>query len=185
MDDCYIQRLSAHPLFCFLMCSLFTFAFSIFPSPLPYLSPSPDLSAGPEGARIISGLLRPEEGLQTQESGDHFRSKEGGMPQAGKPPQEGETLAAAARKNENSCSLYSNIAHFQKMRGYTYFITQTVSRWWIAWYKKVKTICQYIFKHHNHTISRLKKYWFYSISESRGLSHPRYLTHSLRRQHDS
>lgn len=75
------------PIVFFFMCSLLTFASYIFPPPpSPDLFPSSDLSAGPERARIISGLLRPEEGLQTQESGDHFRAKEGGMPQAGKPP---------------------------------------------------------------------------------------------------
>lgn len=44
-----------------------------------------DVSVGPEGACIILGILRVEEGLQTEESGDYLGAKERGMPQTGKP----------------------------------------------------------------------------------------------------
>lgn len=51
-----------------------------------------DVSVGPEGTCIISGLLRAEEGLQTQESGDRIRAEEGGMPQTGEPAKESKIL---------------------------------------------------------------------------------------------
>lgn len=72
--------------------TLFCLFSNVLSSHLPLHFIPPDLPARLEGARVISGLLRPEEGLQTQESGNHFGAKEGGMPQAGKPPQEGEIL---------------------------------------------------------------------------------------------
>lgn len=51
-----------------------------------------DVSVGPEGACIIPGLLRAEEGLQTQESGDCLGAEEGGVSQIGEPTQESEIL---------------------------------------------------------------------------------------------
>ena len=38
-----------------------------------------DLSAGPEGTRLIAGLLRAEEGFQAEESRDQSGAEEGGM----------------------------------------------------------------------------------------------------------
>lgn len=56
----------------------------------PSLPACADVPVGPEGARFVSGLVRPEEGLQTQESGDHPGAEEGGVPQTGEPAQESE-----------------------------------------------------------------------------------------------
>ena len=47
-----------------------------------------DLSVGLEGACIIPGLLRSEERLQTQESGDCLGTEKGRMPQTGEPTEE-------------------------------------------------------------------------------------------------
>lgn len=44
-----------------------------------------DLTVGPEGACIIPGLLRPEKGLQAEESGNHLGAEKGGVPEIGKP----------------------------------------------------------------------------------------------------
>ena len=44
-----------------------------------------DLSAGPEGTCLITGLLWAEEGFQAEESRDQSGAEEGGMSQTGEP----------------------------------------------------------------------------------------------------
>lgn len=70
---------------------------------LPSLPPA-DLPAGPEGARLLFGLLRPQEGLQAEEHGDRAGAEEGGVPQTGVPAQEGE-LSLVSTETRSTCCL--------------------------------------------------------------------------------
>lgn len=72
-------------LFFFVSISL---SLTLYPS-LLFLS-VPDIFVGSEGARLITGLLGFEEGLQTQEPGDCARAEERGVHQTGESAQEGE-----------------------------------------------------------------------------------------------
>lgn len=56
-----------------------------------------DLSVGPEGARVLPGLLWSEKRLQTQESGDCLGAKKRRMPQTGEPAKEGMMIESKVK----------------------------------------------------------------------------------------
>ena len=60
------------------ICDIYTYAVCVYE----------DFTVGPEGACVLPGLLWAEEGLKTQEPGDHNGAEEGGVPQTGEPAQE-------------------------------------------------------------------------------------------------
>lgn len=66
-DPMYFQSYLSHALFVYTYVYVWVAVFT-------------DVSIGPEGACVIPGLFRAEEGLKTKESGDHPGAKEGGVP---------------------------------------------------------------------------------------------------------